>query len=272
MKLIVGLGNPGATYDRTRHNIGFDVIDALRSVCAPGVPWKARFKAVTCETRVGMPDASHRITDTLSGPSERVLLMKPTTFMNLSGQAVGEAVRFYKLDPEEDVLVIVDDIALPCGSYRVRGKGGAGGHNGLASIEQLLGTAAYPRLRIGVDAPGAVPQVDYVLGKFSPDQREHVDRAMAVLPGLCAYWSHEGTDAAMNAFNALGGPAKPKKQRDDRQQSDTSQDAATEGGGSKLESDASGVSGRAEGPCEKVSCGHEEPAPTDSGSSMGGEA
>lgn len=256
MKLIVGLGNPGAAYDRTRHNIGFDVVDALRDVCAPGEPWKARFKAVTCETRIAMPDESHRIGDAIAGPAERVLLMKPTTFMNLSGQAVGEAVRFYKLDPEVDVLVLVDDIALPCGSFRVRAKGGAGGHNGLSNIEQLLGTSAYGRLRIGVDPPGAVPQKDYVLGKFSPDQRERVDVAMKIIPGVCAFWAHEGTSATMNSYNELGGPTKPKKE-------------IPESEGIKGETN----SGEGGGSGEKVLPGDKQkPAPADAGSSMGGEA
>ena len=216
MKCIVGLGNPGPQYDRTRHNIGFDIVDALKEACAPGEPWRGRFKALTCETRIGLPDASHRVGPAVSGPAERVLLMKPTTYMNLSGQSVGEAMRFYKLDPVEDVLVVVDDIALPCGSIRIRAKGGAGGHNGLTNIQQLLGTDAYARLRVGVDPPGAIPQVDYVLGKFSPEQRDRLEPALKLAPAACAFWAHEGSSSAMNTYNELGGPAKPKKQRPEK--------------------------------------------------------
>lgn len=206
MKLIVGLGNPGPEYDRTRHNAGFMVIDHLISRCAPGETPKAKFKSLLVEARVPVPDAKNGLQADAS-IAARCLLMKPTTYMNLSGQAVAEAVRFYKLEPERDVLVIVDDIALPCGDLRLRAKGGAGGHNGLSSVQQLLGTSDYPRLRIGIDPPGVVPQVDYVLGRFSPEQQGKITKAIPLAAACCGLWASEGPVAAMNRFNA---PDKPK--------------------------------------------------------------
>jgi len=163
MKLIVGLGNPGKDYEKTRHNAGFMVVDRLIQRCgagAGGVPVKARFNA-------GVVDAQ------LPGPQgpEPCLLMKPTTFMNRSGQSVAEAVRFYKLDPAQDLMVVSDDVALPSGTIRIRPGGGAGGHNGLSDIARLLGADTYPRCRIGIDAsPEYMDQADYVLGRFTDEQ------------------------------------------------------------------------------------------------------
>ena len=125
MKLIVGLGNPGNQYTSTRHNAGFMVIDRLCAQFGAGAPVKARFQAATVEASIG---------------DQRCLLLKPTTFMNLSGRSVTEAVRFYKADPALDLLVVVDDLYLPTGDVRLKPGGGAAGHNGLASIEQLLGS------------------------------------------------------------------------------------------------------------------------------------
>ncbi len=211
MKLIVGLGNPGPQYDRTRHNAGFMVIDHLAARCAIDAIPKARFKSLTVEAMIPTPDDKDRLPGPGSGAqTEKCLLMKPTTFMNLSGQAVSEAVRFYKLDPTQDVLVITDDVALPCGSIRLRAKGGSGGHNGLTNIQTLLGTNAYPRLRIGIDPPGTIPQVDYVLGKFSPEQQAELDKALPRAAACAALWAHEGDTAAMNRYNAPTEP-KPKK-------------------------------------------------------------
>ncbi|MHC4994847.1 MAG: aminoacyl-tRNA hydrolase, partial [Planctomycetota bacterium] len=159
MKLIVGLGNPGPQYAKTRHNAGFMVLDWLVRRNGLG-PQKARFHADAFEGRIG---------------DHKVLALKPMTFMNRSGLAVGEAMRFYKAAPE-DVLVVVDDTAIPCGSLRLRPEGSAGGHNGLADIQRELGTNAYPRLRVGVDEPvineRRITLSDYVLGNFSPEQME----------------------------------------------------------------------------------------------------
>lgn len=189
MKLIAGLGNPGSQYDATRHNVGFHVVDRLARRYAPGEPGRSRFHALTLEMMID---------------SEKVMLLKPATYMNRSGLAVGEAVGFYKLDPAEDLLVIVDDIALPCGTIRLRSEGGAGGHNGLSDIEQKLGTKAYPRLRIGIDPPGQAPQSDYVLGRFRPDQLELVEPALNEAADAAAHWVAHGIVETMNQFNRRG--------------------------------------------------------------------
>ncbi len=207
VKLIVGLGNPGAEYERTRHNAGYMVVDHLVSRCAPGETVKARFKSLAVECRLPEPDEKDAL-PTLAAGGERCLLIKPTTYMNLSGQAVAEAIRFYKLDAERDLLVVVDDVALPCGTIRLRGKGGSGGHNGLANIQQLLGTQNYARLRIGIDPPGRIPQKDYVLGKFSPDQKTAMDRVVPTAAAVCAFWAHNGGIATMNRYNAGDEPKK----------------------------------------------------------------
>jgi len=186
MKLVVGLGNPGPAYEGTRHNVGFDVIARLARRYAPGETARSKFHGVLVEA----------VIDT-----EKVLLLQPTTFMNLSGTAVAEALRFYKLDVADDLLVLVDDVALPCGQIRLRASGGAGGHNGLSDIQQKLGTDAYPRLRIGIDRPGQIPQKDYVLGKFRPDQRELVDPSLDEAADAVACWAGEGLADAMNRFN-----------------------------------------------------------------------
>ncbi|QQE14003.1 aminoacyl-tRNA hydrolase [Planctomycetota bacterium] len=174
MKLIVGIGNPGKDYAKTRHNAGFMAIDRLAERnCLSGE--KTKFHSQFIEGVVA---------------GKKTLLMKPTTFMNRSGLAVGEAVRFYKIDPA-DVLILVDDIALPCGRIRLRSDGSAGGHNGLTDIKRVLGTQAYPRLRIGIDSPGRVPQKDYVLGRFTPDQEFQVGKAIDRAAEAIEHWIRE---------------------------------------------------------------------------------
>jgi PTH1 family peptidyl-tRNA hydrolase len=186
MKLIVGLGNPGPEYVNTRHNVGFDVLDRLARRFAPGEVARSKFHGVLVDGRIG---------------DERVLLLKPTTFMNLSGQAVTEAMRFYKMDAAEDLLVLVDDIALPCGTIRLRADGGAGGHNGLSDITRRLSDDQWARLRIGIDPPGPIPQKDYVLGRFRPDQLEAIEPALDEATDAAACWAREGCATAMNRYN-----------------------------------------------------------------------
>lgn len=188
MKLIVGLGNPGASYERTRHNVGFEVVDRLarRHVDPQRSIAKARFSGLLLEAEIG---------------AERVLLLKPTTFMNRSGQSVAEAMRFHKLEAARDLLVVVDDLAIPCGSIRLRPDGGAGGHNGLADIGEKLGGFNWPRLRIGIDAPGSIPQAEYVLGRFRPDQQASVESSLEESVAACACWATDGLETAMNRFN-----------------------------------------------------------------------
>jgi len=190
MKLIVGLGNPGSEYDRTRHNVGFEVVDSLARRFAGGEVARAKFHALLVDARIA---------------DEKVLLAKPTTYMNRSGTSVSEIVNFYKLDPTTDVLVIVDDVALECGLIRLRQDGSAGGHNGLADIEQRIGTRAYARMRIGIDRPGSIPQKDYVLGRFRPEQRELIERALDDAVAAAQCWVSEGITEAMNRYNRKQG-------------------------------------------------------------------
>ena len=150
MKIIIGLGNPGLKYAGTRHNVGFDVVDYLAAGKGTSA-FREKFEAFVAELKEG---------------DEAVLLLKPLTFMNLSGRALRAALDFYKL-PVEQVLVVCDDFNLPLGKLRVRAKGSHGGQNGLRNIQDQLGTDAYARLRIGVGQPGAGEAVDFVLSKFT---------------------------------------------------------------------------------------------------------
>ncbi len=186
MRLIAGLGNPGREYDLTRHNVGSTVLDRLARRYAPGTVARCKFHGIVVEASMGL---------------DRAILLKPTTFMNRCGQAVAEAVRFYKLDPAADLLVLVDDTGLSCGMIRLRCGGGTGGHNGLADIEQKLGTEQYARLRIGIDAPGGIPQEAYVLGRFRPQQLELLEPALEDAVDATVCWMAHGIEDAMNRFN-----------------------------------------------------------------------
>lgn len=187
MKLIVGLGNLGEQYQRTRHNAGYLAIDALAQRHAPGGIAKGRFHAATLDAFIG---------------SEKVLLLKPTTYMNRSGLAVGEAIRFYKLEPADDLLVVVDDLALPVGAIRVRPAGGSGGHNGLADIDRILGGADYPRLRIGIGAkPPLMNQADWVLSRFMAEELPDLERSITHAVKAIECIVTEGVETAMNRFN-----------------------------------------------------------------------
>jgi len=185
MKLIVGLGNPGAEYAGTRHNAGFMAVERLAARHGLTGP-RARFHGAVLEG----PIAGHKC-----------MLLEPTTYMNRSGRAVAGAAAFYKLEPR-DLLILVDDVALPCGRIRLRASGSAGGHNGLTDIQKALGTREYPRLRIGIDPPGRAPQVDYVLGRFSPEQRAALDPALDRACDAVECWVREGIEAAMTRYNA----------------------------------------------------------------------
>ena len=184
--LVVGLGNPGPKYEWTRHNVGFLVIDQLAD--RENLPvQRLKHKALTNTALIG---------------GKPVLLMKPTTYMNLSGEAVGEAARFYKIPPDR-VLVISDDVSLPQGKLRVRRSGSAGGHNGLKNIIAHLGTQEFPRIKVGVGAPGQAGYdvVDWVIGRpLGEDQKvlmEALDRAGDAAEVLIS----QGSDRAMNRFN-----------------------------------------------------------------------
>lgn len=185
MKLIVGLGNPGPEYRGTRHNVGFAVVDELAR--RRGVErWREQFEALV---------ASARIDD------ESVALAKPLTFMNLSGRAVRALAGFYKIAPA-DVLVITDDAALPLGRLRARREGSSGGHNGLRSVIEALGTQAFPRLRVGVGRGEGRELADHVLGRFEPDEQDRVSAAVLRAADCAETWLRDGIERAMNAFNA----------------------------------------------------------------------
>ena len=192
MKLVVGLGNPGPEYVGTRHNIGFEVVDRLAKKLGWPEVTKKRFDGLTIDGNVEL----------LSGGSEKVLLLKPLTFMNLSGQAVQAAMSFYQLAPS-DIVIVLDDLALPCGRLRLRGSGSSGGHNGLKDIERALGTSDYPRLRIGIDpAPAPMGGKDYVLGRFTTEQRKLLEPAVDRATGAILTWIDKGIEPAMSQFNA----------------------------------------------------------------------
>ncbi len=187
MKVIVGLGNPGLQYERTRHNAGFLAVDRLAHTHANASIAKARFNAACLDADIG---------------GEKCLLLKPTTYMNLSGRAVAEAIRFYKLQPSTDLLVLVDDVALPVGAIRLRADGSAGGHNGLADIERALGTSVYPRCRIGIGAkPAQMIQADWVLSRFTAEEQPDLDRSIQQAAEASVHFVEKGIAAAMNRFN-----------------------------------------------------------------------
>lgn len=186
MYLIAGLGNPGRQYEATRHNMGFDVIDKLVeefNVPQAGV----KFNAMYGKGRIG---------------GESVILMKPLSYMNLSGGPIREMANYFKIDPETELIVIYDDIDTEPGQLRVRKKGSAGGHNGIKSIIQQLGTQNFMRVRVGVGAkPKGWDLADYVLGRFDKDERQLIeeaqDRACEAVEMILA----DSVDAAMNKFN-----------------------------------------------------------------------
>src|SRR5262249_37407256 len=199
MKVVIGLGNPGPRYEGTRHNVGFAVIDYLAA--APSVsPFRHRFDAQVAEMSEG---------------AEPVLLVKPHTFMNLSGRAVRQVVDFYKVDVP-NLLVVSDDIALPLGKLRARARGSDGGQKGLRDIEQHLGTQEYSRLRIGVDAPGEhLDAADHVLSRFKPGERAAVEEAIAAAAQAVLLWVRQGIDVVMNRVNAGPEKEKPQKEKKD---------------------------------------------------------
>lgn len=186
--IAVFLGNPGVKYSATRHNAGFMAAEALEK--SQGVKInRLRFGSLSAIITLG---------------DEKVLLLKPQTFMNLSGNAVGPAAAYYKLPPER-VVVVCDDVALPLGRLRIRSKGSSGGHNGLKSIISALGTEEFPRIRIGVGAPESDgspdPMIDWVLGEFrGSDAKLISESSRRAAEAVCAYIT-EGADRAMNKFN-----------------------------------------------------------------------
>jgi PTH1 family peptidyl-tRNA hydrolase len=194
MNLIVGLGNPGSEYATTRHNVGFMVVDRLARRHGL-IGSRRQFNALTADGRI---------------IDRRVVLMQPQTYMNRSGDSVGEAARFYKLDPI-DLMIIVDDTALPIGALRLRPGGSPGGHNGLADIERVLGSGDYPRLRVGIGEPRIgehrLPQKDYVLSDFTDEQKKELERALDRACDAVETWLRDGIDQAMTQYNRRSEPS-----------------------------------------------------------------
>ena len=186
MKVICGLGNPGERYRVTRHNVGFRVVDLLADRWDLTGQGRVRDGAATLEAQ---------------RPEGRVLLVKPMRYMNRSGTPLRAAIRQTEVDVASDLLVVADDIDLPLGKVRLRRAGSAGGHNGLRSIIEALGTDEFHRLRIGVDRSGTA--AGHVLATFRPDERDLATEMVAVGADAAERWLREGIDEAMNAFNGL---------------------------------------------------------------------
>jgi PTH1 family peptidyl-tRNA hydrolase len=184
IKLVIGLGNPGSKYQGTRHNIGFELVDRLARGGSPA-SFSSKFDGQLAETEIDY---------------RRVLLFKPETFMNLSGRAVGQAVRFYKL-PLEDLLVVCDDLSLPVGKLRLRPAGSDGGQKGLRDIASHLGSDQFPRLRIGIGDNEDLDAADYVLSRFRSAEKSVIDDALILASQAVAVWVTQGIDTAMNRFN-----------------------------------------------------------------------
>lgn len=185
MKCIVGLGNPGRKYKKTRHNIGFMVIDELLD----RYHWK-----LDQDKFQGVYALEHY-------QGEKIILLQPQTFMNLSGESIKAIMDFYQINID-DILVIYDDLDLPTGKIRLRQKGGHGGHNGVRSTIDHLGTKSFNRLRIGIGRPpGPVPVIDYVLGKFAKEQQEEVVIGIKEAADACEVWLKKPFTEVMNEFN-----------------------------------------------------------------------
>jgi peptidyl-tRNA hydrolase, PTH1 family len=193
VKLVVGLGNPGARYQETRHNVGFRVADEVARR-AGATQWREQYLALVAKVRVG---------------EEAVLVAKPMTFMNLSGDAVAGLAGFYKVDVP-DVLVVLDEAALPLGRLRAGRRGSAGGHNGLKSVIERLGSTDVPRLRIGVGRGDTKWDLaDHVLGVFAPEERGEVEAAVLRAADASAMFVVEGIERVMSAFNAANDKQDP---------------------------------------------------------------
>jgi peptidyl-tRNA hydrolase, PTH1 family len=201
-RLIVGLGNPGAKYDRTRHNIGFDLIDQLAKRWQIQVSDQKRFQGLVGEGWVNR---------------QKIVLLKPQTFMNLSGQAVRSVLDWYKLDPTE-VLVLYDDLDLPLGKLRIRLAGSAGGHNGMKSIISHLGTPTFPRLRMGI-GKSQDETISHVLGKFSVAEASIVTDILQLSADAVDLSLGSGVEKAMNKYNNRSVLPEPKPSLQAKEQS-----------------------------------------------------
>lgn len=181
MKLIVGLGNPDKEYDKTRHNVGFMVIDNYLG----SVNWSNKFNALYCEKVIN---------------GEKIIFVKPLTYMNNSGNAVGEFVRYFNID-NKDILVIQDDLDLNVGDYKLKMHSSSGGHNGIKSIIASLGNQDFPRLKVGVGSVKKDEVIDYVLGKFSKSELEVLNELFNTFDKIINSFINEGIDKTMNVYN-----------------------------------------------------------------------
>lgn len=181
MKLVVGLGNPGKEYDKTRHNIGFMVLDDYLG----NVKWSTKFNALYYECVVNQ---------------EKVLFVKPLTYMNNSGNAVGEFVRYYNFDMK-DILIIQDDLDEEIGLYKLKVNSSSGGHNGIKSIISSLGTQSFPRLKVGIGSVKKDEVIDYVLGKFSKREMEILNNEFSTFRKIIESFVNVGIDKTMNVYN-----------------------------------------------------------------------
>ena len=194
MYVIAGLGNPGAKYENTRHNIGFMAVDAIAAKNHISVQEK-KHKALLGKGMLG---------------SEKVLLVKPQTFMNLSGESIREIIDYYKIEEKTELIVISDDISLAPGALRIRKKGSAGGHNGLKNIILHLGHDEVQRIRLGVgEKPAGYDLADYVLGHFNEDDRALIAKSVEQAAQAAEVMITEGADKAMNLFNKKGTGQQP---------------------------------------------------------------
>lgn len=202
MKIIAGLGNPGRKYEKTRHNIGFDVAREIASRIG-GTSAKSQFEAEVVEANYG---------------GEKILILCPQTFMNLSGRSIRAAISFYKLSAD-DLIVISDDLNLPTGKLRLRANGSAGGQKGLADTISHLGTDKFARIRVGIDRPPPGYEViDYVLGKFSEDELAILATTVTSAADAALLWAKSGIAEAMNRYNASPETKKSRKKDSRRQQ------------------------------------------------------
>jgi peptidyl-tRNA hydrolase, PTH1 family len=183
-KLVVGLGNPGSRYEATRHNVGFEVVDRL-AAGGSGARFGRKFEGLLAEVEIDF---------------HRVLLLKPETFMNLSGRSVGQVMQFYKLELA-DLLVICDDLSLPLAKLRIRGGGTDGGQKGLRDITAHLGSENFARLRIGIGDRGLIDASEFVLSRFRAAEQPLIDDALILATQAVAVWTTQGLAAAMNRFN-----------------------------------------------------------------------
>ena len=202
MKLVVGLGNPGPRFARTRHNVGFEVADLLAQ------RWRMDLSRYDRDFEAQIGEAPRA--------GQRVFLIKPQTYMNLSGKSVLAVQRFYKL-ATTDILVVHDDLDLPCGRIRLRARGSGGGQRGLENILLRLGASDIPRLRIGIGQAHKAAMSDYVLSKFAPDERETMELTVQTAADAVECWIQDGIDAAMTRFNAGTEPPERDRSRRDRQ-------------------------------------------------------